>query len=126
MNSWQPWVRWVVGIGAGLLILLMIHPLLLGLPGRIGEFRFERGLHEGMSRGDVAALAHSTGGQSGSGEWLWGESNGAREEIDSGALPIMYADLETICVGSGNLYLLHFDRADRLSSWRAEYWSQGC
>lgn len=99
---------WIVGISVAL-TLVTFHPWILGLPGRIGEIQFERSLHSGMSRTEVAALITSTGGDG----WI-------------GSDTVRYIDQSTLCVSDGHEYLLNYDQSGRLMSWRVELWDVAC
>lgn len=49
-------MRWYGWACLVLILLLVLHPWILELPGRIASFRFGRGLHVGMTRAQVQAL----------------------------------------------------------------------
>jgi hypothetical protein len=101
-------VWWVVGTSIAL-VLITSHQWIFGLPGRIGEFQFERSLRNGMSRNEVAALIRSTGGDG------WIGSGGVR-----------YIDQSTLCVSTGREYLLNYDQNGRLTSWSVVPWDVAC
>jgi hypothetical protein len=79
----------------GIVVLFFAHPYLLGLPGRIGEQRFENGLRIGMSVDDVTKLASATGGDT--------EFN--------------FKDKITICDVEGDSVGVSFDKAGHVRSW---------
>lgn len=108
---------WVGGIVLALL-LLVVHPWLLGVPGRIAELRFKHAVREGMSRAEVAALAKSTRGDC---CFL-----APQIEPNTGPMEIDYTEWWTSCVRGGTTYLLDFDQHDRFRSWHAQPWKLGC
>jgi|GEM_PF-4713455 len=101
-----------------IIILLIIHPLILGLPGRIGETVFQVNLHSGLARTHAVALRRVTLGSDA------GVSARATDSKDY--LEAWYTDWATLCLGGGKHYVLHFGKDGRLQSWGVEEWTDGC
>ncbi len=114
------WVSLVV------VILFFVHPYLLGLPGRVHELKFEHQLHRGLSRAEVLRLSEQTGGQRGFPGNVVSDFERARAETKSGVELFWFMDQGTVCITSGNLYHLHFDRTNRLMGWTTSRWSDTC
>ena len=96
------------------LVILFAHPFVIGLPGRVGEARFERSLRPGMSRDQVVRL--------------WNETGDRSEVTNDGpnTLGFSFVDFGTICVLGGSHVSVRFDKAMLLQSWRETPWSKHC
>jgi hypothetical protein len=95
--------------------LFFAHPFLLGLDGRIGEYRFRRDLRVGMSRSKSVALARHLGAPS------WGIGLGADSAL------VQFVDFSTpLCESSGKSFELSFDNRSRLLNWTVADWTTAC
>jgi hypothetical protein len=98
------------------LLAVILHPFLFAIPSRIAEFKFQRHVRVGMSESDVLALARRSGNDG---------SNGGIA-ISYGQVDIFFAHYATVCVAGGTEYVLRFDAADRLQSWRTTPFNSAC
>ena len=88
------------------------HQWMLGLPGRIGELRFQSALRPGMTIAQATDLASSVGGD---------PSNGAPN-----TMTIRFVDNTTFCFSGGNEYTIQFDDHQLLKSWKSKPWTNFC
>lgn len=91
--------------------LILFHPVIFGLPGRIGETLFLMRIRTGMSADQVRALMTKTGGME------YGGDNG---------FIVHYADFEMVCFARGDAIHVTFDTNDNVRSWQVDEWSDGC
>jgi hypothetical protein len=94
--------------------LFFAHPFLLGLGGRINEYRFQHDLRNGMSRAESVALARGLGAPS------WGIGLGADTAL------VQFVDFSTLCMIGGRSFELSFDNRSRLMDWTVTDWSNAC
>ncbi len=108
-------------LAIGAVLVAVFHPYLLGLSGRIGEFRFQRSLAVGMPRAAALQAGHKLGG--------WDDS------VDSGDEPkddvtrivrVRFIDAVTFCVTGGSEFDLTFSPQWRLEDWETQRWSVAC
>ena len=97
-----------------LIALLVLHPFLLAIPSRIGEWRFERAVYIGMQESAVIALARDTG------------ANQDSLYIKGNEIVLWYPHAETICASVGNEYILHFGRLGNLLGYTEQQYSSYC
>lgn len=88
--------------------------------------RFRSGLHLGMTRGEVEALAKTTHGDTSISVTPIVEFKEMQRETDAGVLLVHYSDERSLCTALGPLYHLHFDKLNRLSSWNVTSWVNTC
>jgi hypothetical protein len=103
------------------LVLVVIHPYLLGLTGRVAETIFQHELRVGMQRSDVVSLARRLGGNVDSPRWMDNLETGA-----PGKMNVTFIDLVTLCISGGRTYGLTFNGHWRLTSWGASRWGNAC
>jgi hypothetical protein len=104
-----------------ILVFAFFHQYIVAFPGRVEEAIFETNLRTGMSRDDTEHLAHITfGGDIGV------IPSDAIKYPDPNAIFVYYTDFVTVCVGGGNLYVVHFDQSRRVKSWNVYPWADGC
>ncbi len=106
-------MRWRIGCGI-ILLLLLIHPWLFGLPGRLQEYRFQHGLKPGMTKDQVSRLWASTGVQDGP---VPDQYNG---------LHFLSVDWATLCDDRGQDIWVFFDRQKHVQSWNTSPYRTGC
>jgi hypothetical protein len=97
---------------AALFMLVVVHPWILGFPGRIQEWRFQAGLHRGMTRAKVLELANATGNES--------------YTEDNGNVDVMGIDVATICIETGKKWIVQFDDSGRATTWNVVPNGSGC
>lgn len=103
----------IVGITLAVtIVLILAHPWLFGLPGRVQEWRFQLGLHKGITRAQVLHLASATG-------------NAASTE-PNGNVDIVGWDFGTVCIASGKERIAQFDDAGRAALWNVTAHGDGC
>ena len=105
--------HWRLGVAVLATALVVGHPYLLGLTGRISEFRFEHRLRTGTPREQVLALALRLGYTPE--PWARDVREGA-----TGPLQVTFTDFATLCISGGKNYDLMFDQRSRLIDWKVE------
>lgn len=100
-----------------LIALFLLHPLLVGIPGRIDSFRFGRHLSYGQPSDEVEKLRNATSPENG--RLPFSESYGS-------PVVIRYMTWGSFCIEGGEQYALVFDSEQRLRSWSVEDWTDGC
>lgn len=124
----------VVVVLVGIVVVMLFHPYLIGLPGRFDETRFARGLHAGLSRQQVQNLIADTHGSidPAAANMAEAERENCRSRPASctlnvnHALPVSYVEFATLCAASGQVFLLQFDHSNHLESWQTLDWTDGC
>lgn len=106
---------------AVILAIVVIHPYLLGLPGRVAEATFQHELRLGMHRSDAVRLARRLGGNVDSPRWMDNLKTGAPGNLD-----VTFIDLVTLCISGGKNYELGFSGQWRLTSWDVSRWGSAC
>jgi hypothetical protein len=115
-----------LAVALAAVIMLIIHPWLFGLPGRIESIRFRAGLHEGMTRAQVRRLIEITHGDTSISVTPMTEFQGMRQETEAGVTLVHFIDMASLCEASGPLYHLRFDRDGRLGPWTVTSWVNVC
>lgn len=95
-----------------LIALIVVHPWILAIPDRVGEWRSNHDVHVGMRQSAVLSTLrriHTPYDFSGNGD-----------------IVVSYSHFETICEGFGLEYEMHFDTGGTLRSIRAEQISGYC
>jgi|SRR5580698_5029899 hypothetical protein len=113
------WITWSTSAIIGIALLLG-HPYLLGVRGRIDEYHFHRDLRLGMARSEILTLARRFGGRVyvPSGTFI---ANGAPE-----LLRVSFVDSFTFCSEDGKEYQLSFSSHWRLTGWTVSDWGNAC
>jgi hypothetical protein len=117
--------RLVVTLVSVYLVLVVLHPYIFGLPGRIAEMRFQMGLRRGLTRAEIIRLAQKYKGTGPFGTgldmtepvWDW------RSE---GAVHIQFVDWSTLCIVGGKDYAFYFSPNWRLTEWKVAGWGNAC
>ena len=112
-SRWPVWVLVLLGV------VVILHPYVLGLIGRINENIFRRELHVGMARGEVLARARALG---------YVREPWKRDEVEgaTGPLYIQFVDFDTLCISGGKAFDLNFDNHLRLTTWVVTDWQNAC
>lgn len=112
-------VRWIMRRSAfwmtvviSVVVLVIFHPLIFGLPGRIGEALFMTLINTRMEEEQVLALMTRTGG-----EESWFGSNGPE---------VRYTTIGTICVATGDAVHVALDNQGHPRSWYVDHWGEFC
>jgi hypothetical protein len=103
------------------IILVLGHPWLLGLWGRVGEQTFQHDLRIGMPRSEVLALARRSGGRAYVPTPSYSIESGA-----PGQLRVSFVDSFTLCIENGKEYQLLFNERWMLTGWEASDWGNAC
>ena len=109
----EGWEARATASGLLFILLFVLHPQIIGLPGRFSEVSFERQLHKGMPRAQINALINSTGGTI------------YRGAPDNG-VNVQFFDSATICLSQGDSVHLNFSADDRLQSWSIDRGADSC
>lgn len=104
----------IIAVAIVLGIFILVHPWVLGIQGRINEYRFGQMLRSGMSRAEVRDL-----------ETNLGATQNPCCIMDS---PVArFDDFVFFCYVSGTQYILSFKgRHYSLGNWTAEKWTDRC
>jgi hypothetical protein len=120
-HNWRIWLLVTIVYAA----FLFLHPYVFGLPGRIGESRFQKQLRPGMTRAGVIRLAEKYGGWNTFTRSL-GTGESPRDWPSEGALYVDFTDWETFCIVGGNEYDLYFRPDWKLVEWKVQRWGNAC
>lgn len=99
-------------IVAAILLVILGHPFLLGLPGRIGATAFQHVLHVGMKRRDIIKFARLLGGGVDAPKSLDNVSSGA-----PGVMNVTFLTVITLCYSDQRQFNLAFNPAWQLIKW---------
>lgn len=107
-------IAWKSTIAIGVVALIILHPYVFGLSGRLSELMFQSKLHKGMPRAEAVDLARRFGGTDLGGariapSWVDSRTHGA-----AGSTDVQFVDFATLCVVNGKWYTLNF-----ASDWEA-------
>jgi hypothetical protein len=100
-------------------VLLLLHPYIFGLPGRIAEDRFQKKIHSGMTRPEILRLAEAYGGSGLLGSPLY-------DQRSDGLLIVSFTDSVTFCVVGGKEYDFYFRPDWMLTEWKVHDWGNAC
>jgi hypothetical protein len=105
----------------GYLGVLVLHPYIFGLPGRIAEANFQRRIHPGITRAEVMLLARRYGGTTP----FFGDLE-PYVRGPSGELNVWFADWVSLCIVNGKNYSFYFSPNSELRSWKVEPLGNAC
>jgi hypothetical protein len=114
---------WVKAAFAGVAILTMLlgHPYLFGLRGRVAESIFQSHIHAGMTLKQVINFERKLGGAddlpAGAETWLPGAP---------GVVRVKFTDSVTLCIVAGKAFDLDFNSLWLLESWTIRNWGNAC
>ena len=112
-------VRWIMRrsgfwmtVLISVVVLVIFHPLIFGLPGRIGEALFLTQINTSMKEEQVLALMMRTGGDE---SWL-----------GTSGPTVRFTTIGTICVASGDEVRVTLDDQGHPRSWSVDHWGEFC
>lgn len=106
------WKRLGISVAIAVPVLVLFHPFILGLPGRIGEALFLAQVNKGMNESQLFALMTRTGGD--------GPGFGKRWP------GVGYMTVGTICIAAGDVIYVALDSKGHPSSWYVDQWHDQC
>src|SRR5581483_6791863 len=125
-RAMQRHARLLVAFSVIYVALLLFHPYLFGLPGRIAEVQFQRHIRLGMKRSEIVRSAKQYGGTGPGFSDVTTAENSPYDWRSDASLDVYFIDFATLCVTGGRAYYFYFRPDFTLMAWKSEGWSNAC